>query len=107
MIRKILIANRGEIAVRIIKTCQAMGIATVAVYSDADKYSLAVEMADEAFHIGASEPSESYLNIEKIILAATVTGADAIHPGFGRKRRLRPASRRQQPHIYWTPRLRY
>jgi geranyl-CoA carboxylase alpha subunit len=83
MIRKILIANRGEIAVRIIKTCQAMGIATVAVYSDADKYSLAVEMADEAFHIGASEPSESYLNIKKIILAATVTGADAIHPGFG------------------------
>jgi geranyl-CoA carboxylase alpha subunit len=83
MIRKLLIANRGEIACRIIRTCRAMGIATVVVYSDADAHSLAVDMADEAVHIGTSPAAESYLNIQAIIDAAKRTNADAIHPGFG------------------------
>jgi acetyl/propionyl-CoA carboxylase alpha subunit len=83
MIRKVLIANRGEIACRIIRTCQAMGLATVAVYSDADKHSLAVEMADEAVHIGGSAPNESYINASAVLEAAQRTGANAIHPGFG------------------------
>lgn len=83
MIRKLLIANRGEITCRIIRTCREMGIATVAVYSDADVDALHVEMADEAFHIGASVATESYLNIEKIISVAQASGADAIHPGYG------------------------
>lgn len=83
MIRKLLIANRGEIACRIIRTCREMGIATVAVYSDADTNALHVEMADEAIHIGASPATESYLNINKIIDAAKRAGADSIHPGYG------------------------
>ena len=83
MIRKLLIANRGEIACRIIRTCREMGIATVAVYSDADARALFVEMADEAVHIGASPARESYLNGEKIIAAAKRTGAQAVHPGYG------------------------
>jgi acetyl/propionyl-CoA carboxylase alpha subunit len=83
MIRKLLIANRGEIACRIIRTCRAMGIATVVVYSDADAHSLAVDMADEAVHIGMSPATESYLNIKAVIEAAKRTGAEAIHPGFG------------------------
>ncbi|WP_019962406.1 acetyl-CoA carboxylase biotin carboxylase subunit [Woodsholea maritima] len=83
MFHKILIANRGEIAVRVIKTCQRLGIPTVAVYSDADADSLAVEMADEAIHIGGSLPSESYLMMDRIIAACVATGADAVHPGFG------------------------
>jgi propionyl-CoA carboxylase alpha chain len=83
MFSKILIANRGEIAVRIIKTCRKMGIATVVVYSDADADSLAVAMADEAVFIGESPASQSYLVAEKIIAAAHQTGAQAIHPGFG------------------------
>jgi acetyl-CoA carboxylase biotin carboxylase subunit len=83
MISKILIANRGEIACRIIRTCRKMGIRTVAVYSDADADSLAVEMADEAVHIGGSAPSESYLVMDKLIAVAKHTGAQAIHPGFG------------------------
>jgi len=82
-ITKILIANRGEIACRVIKTARKMGIATVAVYSDADRKALHVRMADEAVHIGPSPAVESYLVIEKIINAATETGADAIHPGYG------------------------
>jgi propionyl-CoA carboxylase alpha chain len=83
MFDKILIANRGEIACRIVKTCKRMGIATVAVYSDADAEGLHVRMADEAVHIGGSAASESYLQIERIVAAAKETGAQAIHPGFG------------------------
>jgi geranyl-CoA carboxylase alpha subunit len=83
MIRKILVANRGEIACRIIHTCREMGFTTVAVFSDADSEALFVELADEAVHLGASEPSASYLNMEKILDAARRTGADAIHPGYG------------------------
>ena len=83
MFSKILIANRGEIAVRIIKTCRRLGIATVVVYSDADADSLAVEMADEAVGIGPAPAAQSYLVAEKIIAACQATGAEAVHPGFG------------------------
>ena len=83
MIAKLLIANRGEIACRIIRTARAMGIATVAVYSDADAKALHVRMADEAVHIGPSPAAESYLVGDKIIAAAKGTGAEAIHPGYG------------------------
>lgn len=82
-IKKILIANRGEIACRVIRTAKERGIKTVAVYSDADKYSLHVKQADESVHIGASASSASYLNMQAIIDAAKSTGSDAIHPGFG------------------------
>jgi acetyl-CoA carboxylase biotin carboxylase subunit len=82
-INKILIANRGEIAVRVIRACRDLGIATVAVYSDADRAALHVRYADEAVHIGPPPPRESYLRIEKILEAARKTGADAIHPGYG------------------------
>jgi len=83
MIQKLLIANRGEIACRIIRTAHDMGIATVAVYSDADARALHVRSADEAVHIGPSPAAESYLVGEKIIAAAKETGAEAIHPGYG------------------------
>src|SRR5690606_1233635 len=83
MFRKILIANRGEIACRIIRTARRMGIATVAVYSDADAHALHVEMADEAVRIGPAPVAESYLAAEKIIEAARMRGAEAIHPGYG------------------------
>src|SRR3954449_12594754 len=83
MFKRILIANRGEIACRIIKTARKMGIATVAVYSDADRDALHVEMADEAVHIGPAPAAESYLVIEKIIEACRQTGAQAVHPGYG------------------------
>ncbi len=82
-IRKLLIANRGEIACRVMATCQTLGIKTVAVYSEADKNALHVAMADEAVHIGPPSASESYLVIDKIIDAAKTTGADAVHPGYG------------------------
>lgn len=82
-ITKILIANRGEIACRVIRTARKMGIATVAVYADADRDALHVRMADESVHIGPSPAAESYLLIDKIITAATQTCADAIHPGYG------------------------
>lgn len=83
MFKKILIANRGEIACRVIKTARRMGIATVAVYSDADARAPFVRMADEAVHIGPSPAAESYLIADKIIAAAKQTGADAVHPGYG------------------------
>jgi propionyl-CoA carboxylase alpha chain len=83
MFKKILIANRGEIACRVIKTAQRMGIATVAVYSDADRDAVHVEMADEAVHIGPSPASQSYLVAEKIIAACKEKGAEAVHPGYG------------------------
>ncbi|MBX9796251.1 acetyl/propionyl/methylcrotonyl-CoA carboxylase subunit alpha [Sphingomonas sp.] len=83
MIKSLLIANRGEIACRIIRTARAMGVRTVAVYSDADAKALHVRQADEAVHIGASPARESYLQGEKIIAAARATGAEAIHPGYG------------------------
>ena len=83
MIRKLLIANRGEIAVRIIRACREMGIEAVAVYSEADKESLHTQLADEAICIGPGPSVKSYLNMESIISAAIVSGADAIHPGFG------------------------
>jgi acetyl-CoA/propionyl-CoA carboxylase len=83
MIEKILIANRGEIAIRVIKTSQALGIKSVAVYSDEDINSKHVKMASEAYHIGEASPSQSYLNMEKIVEVALKSGADAIHPGYG------------------------
>ena len=84
MIEKILIANRGEIAVRIIRACREMGIETVAVYSEADKEALHTQLADEAVCIGPAPSSESYLNMENLIQRQrSLSGADAIHPGFG------------------------
>ncbi|MGE5545432.1 MAG: acetyl-CoA carboxylase biotin carboxylase subunit [Solirubrobacterales bacterium] len=83
MFTKILIANRGEIACRVIKTCRRMGIKTVAVYSDADKDALHVQMADEAVHIGAAPSAQSYLLADKIVEACKQTGAQAVHPGYG------------------------
>tara|TARA_R110000868_G_scaffold101917_2_gene280655 strand:+ start:22627 stop:24615 length:1989 start_codon:yes stop_codon:yes gene_type:complete len=83
MFKKILIANRGEIACRVMKTARAMGISTVAVYSDADRDALHVQMADEAVHIGAAPTNESYLLIDRILDAVKQTGAEAVHPGYG------------------------
>ena len=83
MFKKILIANRGEIACRVIRTARAMGIKTVAVYSDADSNALNVRLADEAVHIGASPANQSYIVINKILAAIHETGADAVHPGYG------------------------
>lgn len=83
MIKKVLIANRGEIAVRIIRACREMGIETVAVYSEADKDALHTQLADEAICIGPAPSSESYLSMDRIISATIISGADAIHPGFG------------------------
>lgn len=83
MFSKILIANRGEIAVRVIRACKEMGIATVAIYSQADADALHVALADESYCVGGSAPGESYLNQERIVAAALVSGAQAIHPGYG------------------------
>ncbi len=83
MIEKVLIANRGEIALRVIRTCHALGIKTVAVYSDEDYNSLHVKQASESYHIGKAAPSESYLNQEKILEVMLSSGADAVHPGYG------------------------
>src|SRR4051812_31943366 len=83
MFRKILIANRGEIACRVMRTAKRMGIATVAVYSDADADALHVREADEAVRIGPPPSSESYLRAERIVEACRATGAEAVHPGYG------------------------
>src|SRR6204780_4769156 len=83
MFRKILIANRGEIALRILSACKELGIRTVAVYSEADRHALHVRFADEAICIGPPRSSESYLNIPHVISAAEIANVDAIHPGYG------------------------
>ena len=83
MFDKILIANRGEIACRVIKTARKMGIKTVAIYSDADKNALHVEMADEAIHIGPPPANQSYIVIDKVMAAIKESGAQAVHPGYG------------------------
>jgi len=83
MFQKVLIANRGEIALRIILACRELGIRTVAVYSEADEHALHVRFADEDVCIGPPRAADSYLNVPAIISAAEVTGADAIHPGYG------------------------
>jgi acetyl/propionyl-CoA carboxylase alpha subunit len=83
LFRKVLVANRGEIAVRVVRALRELGIASIAAYSDADRGSLAVRLADEAAHVGASPSSESYLRIDRVIDAAKRHGAEAIHPGYG------------------------
>ena len=83
MFKKILIANRGEIAIRIMRACKELAILTVAVYSDADRDCLHAQFADEAIHIGAASPKESYLNMDVLIRAALSSQAGAIHPGYG------------------------
>ncbi len=83
MFKKILIANRGEIALRVLRACRELGVKTVAVHSDVDARALHVRFADEAVCIGPAPPSKSYLNIPAIISAAEITAADAIHPGYG------------------------
>src|ERR1700687_5509748 len=83
LFNKILIANRGEIAIRVMRACRELGIATAAVYSDADRDAIHVRYADEAHHIGGAPPSESYLQLDRIVKVAHDCGADAIHPGYG------------------------
>src|ERR1700748_1261519 len=83
MFTKVLVSNRGAIACRIIRTLRKMGVASVAVYSDADRHAAHVEQADEAVHIGPSSPSQSYLSIDALLAASAKTAAQAIHPGYG------------------------
>ena len=107
MFKKILIANRGEIALRIIVACRELGIKTVAVYSEADENSLHVRFADEDVCIGPPRSIDSYLNVPAIISAAEITGADAIHPGYGSSRERVPGrvARRAYPFIGPDPNL--
>ena len=105
MFRKILIANRGEIAVRIIRTCREMGIQSVAVYSEADRDSLHTLLADEAICIGPAPSTKSYLNMEQILAATVAMGAEAIHPGFGflsENAKLRLSDRPQRSSTGWA-----
>jgi 3-methylcrotonyl-CoA carboxylase alpha subunit len=83
MFRRILIANRGEIAIRVARTARRLGVASVAVYSDADETAPHARLCDEAVHIGGAKPADSYLRIDRILEAAVKTGAEAIHPGYG------------------------
>ncbi len=83
MFEKILVANRGEVAIRVIRACRELGVSTVAVYSEADAESLHIQYADECYCIGPAEPTQSYLNIDKIIEVAKKSGCKAIHPGYG------------------------
>jgi acetyl-CoA carboxylase biotin carboxylase subunit len=97
MFRKILIANRGEIALRILGACRELGIETVAVYSEADRNSLHVRFADEAVCIGPPRTTESYLNIPQVISAAEITNVDAIHPGTASFLRMRTSRKCANP----------
>src|SRR6202158_3081131 len=83
LFNKVLVANRGEIAIRVMRACRELGIATAAVYSDADRNAIHVRYADEAHHIGAAPATESYLQLERIVKVAHDSGAEAIHPGYG------------------------
>ena len=103
MFKKILIANRGEIACRVIKTAKRMGIATVAVYSEADRDALHVLSADEAVCIGPAPSKDSYLSIDKIIAACKKTGAEAVHPGYGFLSENQDFSRRLEENLGRPP----